>query len=544
MRISQRRRDGRAGFTLVELMVAAALSVFIMIILTEAFAAGLGTFSKLKTIGDMQENLRATANVLKRDLAMPHFDDTAASYDGEYLSQQRLDWNPDIDGATLPEWQPPAKGFFSIYQLSPLLGTPATASEAFRQAALNDPTIGYVYEGIDGDGFPTNIARNHALHFTVKLKGEKREDLFSTLLAAPGGAPALGNRGAMPGSVTPPAKGALQAFTDLTPQGYRGVQGTEARVLMSKWAEVLYFLQPTGELSGGEVPVPTYTLRRRQKLLVDQTTGLNPPNPFPAGDEANMGLPPTGTPPPGVPFGLTQEISWSRHTDGTVRPNTPELITNPANRMSAAVVAGANLPISAAPIGSPGGPILQPLGDWPGTGVYTRGESKVGDDIVCENVISFEVKAMWDSYRWGTAPELKVREAGAFQLSGAPNPDFPFDDLPGQREGAVSNVNPDGGRNTAFNVVDFPVPPYPANPAPLALRRGVRVFDTWCKHPSDPPAVPSYVDWNPYRTSPSPEPDSRFTLPLRIRIKALQIRIRIWDLKQQQTRQVTIVQDM
>ena len=48
----------RAGFTLIELMVAMALTVFIMVILSQAFILSLDTFSGMKGIGDMQQIFR------------------------------------------------------------------------------------------------------------------------------------------------------------------------------------------------------------------------------------------------------------------------------------------------------------------------------------------------------------------------------------------------------------------------------------------------------------------------------------------------------
>lgn len=47
------------GFTLIELMVAMALTLFIMTILSQAFTLAIDTFSALKGIGDMQVNLGA-----------------------------------------------------------------------------------------------------------------------------------------------------------------------------------------------------------------------------------------------------------------------------------------------------------------------------------------------------------------------------------------------------------------------------------------------------------------------------------------------------
>ena len=49
----------RSAFTIVELLVALALIMFIMAILSEAFVAGLTTFRNLKAVADMAERLRS-----------------------------------------------------------------------------------------------------------------------------------------------------------------------------------------------------------------------------------------------------------------------------------------------------------------------------------------------------------------------------------------------------------------------------------------------------------------------------------------------------
>lgn len=56
----------RTGFTLVELMVAMALTIFIMLILTQAFVIAIDTFTTLKAIGDTQEILRSGADAVQR----------------------------------------------------------------------------------------------------------------------------------------------------------------------------------------------------------------------------------------------------------------------------------------------------------------------------------------------------------------------------------------------------------------------------------------------------------------------------------------------
>ena len=56
MRIAKHRTHrSRKGFTLVELLVAAALSILIMFVIATAFQTGLQTLSTFKSLGDMAE---------------------------------------------------------------------------------------------------------------------------------------------------------------------------------------------------------------------------------------------------------------------------------------------------------------------------------------------------------------------------------------------------------------------------------------------------------------------------------------------------------
>src|SRR2546430_16733350 len=89
----------RSGFTIVELMVAMALIMFIMAILSEAFVAGLKSFRDLKATADQAERLRAVSTILRHELGSDHFD-----------GRRRLS-SPDF-------WSngPPKEGFFRVYQ--------------------------------------------------------------------------------------------------------------------------------------------------------------------------------------------------------------------------------------------------------------------------------------------------------------------------------------------------------------------------------------------------------------------------------------------
>src|SRR5258707_306991 len=77
----------RRGFTLVEMLVSMALILFLLAILTEAFSAGMEAFRQLKAIGDMQDRLRSTASILRRDLAADHFEGSRRLSDPAFWTQ-------------------------------------------------------------------------------------------------------------------------------------------------------------------------------------------------------------------------------------------------------------------------------------------------------------------------------------------------------------------------------------------------------------------------------------------------------------------------
>src|SRR5580765_3805274 len=82
-----KQRNKRHAFTLVEMLVATALVMFIMLILSEAFVAGLEAFRTLKGIGDMEERLRAAALILRTDLQADHFESGVRLSDAAFWRQ-------------------------------------------------------------------------------------------------------------------------------------------------------------------------------------------------------------------------------------------------------------------------------------------------------------------------------------------------------------------------------------------------------------------------------------------------------------------------
>ncbi|HEY2975737.1 MAG TPA: prepilin-type N-terminal cleavage/methylation domain-containing protein [Pyrinomonadaceae bacterium] len=62
--------SSQGGFTVIELLVAMALIVFIMTSLSRAFSEGARTFRQLKAIGDLDERLTDDCSALAEDIAV------------------------------------------------------------------------------------------------------------------------------------------------------------------------------------------------------------------------------------------------------------------------------------------------------------------------------------------------------------------------------------------------------------------------------------------------------------------------------------------
>jgi len=216
----------RQGFTLVELLVAMALIVLIMSVISQAFVEGLESFRQLKGLGDLQERLRTAVVPLREDLIARH-----------------------LNGATGP---------VRLSELGPPPLKPAPTEGFFRIEQGNAPLL----EGFDSDLVPSYSATSHALLFTVFTgagPSSRRTDWLSTPL--------------LPG-ITPAAQTELA-----TQQGPVNFQ--DPAICLSPWMEVAWFLAPmldpaTGQqvlAAGGTTPL--YTLHRRVRLLVVKNTAIN-----------------------------------------------------------------------------------------------------------------------------------------------------------------------------------------------------------------------------------------------------------------------------
>ncbi len=384
MRRSSRPRPTRGGFTIVELLVAAAVSILLMVIVTEAFKRGLDMFRQLKAAGDMNERLRTTARSLRDDLASFHFEDGTIS-DRQYLSAIDFRRSANLN-------LPPLDGFFRIIQQIEPLNPPDPTNNPGGEPCI--------FEGTDTDGVLYTRATRQALHFTVF----RRET--SPTVKAPAD-PAFLFRVLEPqGGVAHPDANFPRGYID--PPAFR-----EPGIFASRWAEVAYFLIPNGRSANG---TPLFNLHRRVKLLLPRGGGF-------------AGIPSGPVPVAGAPYQENPEISARTQISPPLGRfyNRVSDVTQPRFRMGMRPAADdANDPNCAGLFASP-------------TSNYPRLQDDLGlldprsgDDILMPDVISFEIKPTWDA----DAPAIQPRRIysipglGVGPGSPYPNSDYPFDYLP------------------------------------------------------------------------------------------------------------------
>ncbi len=190
----------RKAFTIVELLVAMALIVLIMSVLSTAFSAGIKSFRDLKALGDLQERLRTAAVNLRSDLVFDHFET------GRKLS----------DRSNNPLFTRPSKGFFRIQVTQP-------------------PVV----EGNEPGGELSRTQTAAVLHFTIKT----RENVTRPEQYLHCEVPINSNL-------------ETEGEPDL-----RRLPGSG--VMSSHWAEVAYFLVPNGQFAGTNVPLYNLHRRQR-----------------------------------------------------------------------------------------------------------------------------------------------------------------------------------------------------------------------------------------------------------------------------------------
>jgi hypothetical protein len=319
-------------------MVAMALVIFIMLLMTQAFVAGIEAFRQLKSLGDMDENLRTAGTLMKNDIGGFHFEGIRRISDSNF-------W---IQG-------PPAQGYVHLAQNTGLpVATPPAA-----------PLPPYFGEGFDGDGLESFYATDHSIACTVKYANDNNPQSFfvanisaeTNVYANPWYAinpsAAIGQY-----QIPNPSVGANPTFLNYT----------------SQWAEVVYFLKPQpapppaqdmtqGDAAVGVSPMPLFTLCRRQRLAVTPVIGGASASSVPTSVYSTL---------QGSAYA---EISWV--ADGTASPpvmhfNTPTDLTVPSNRFNGSVYPYPTLPEQA------------------GWGTATQ-----GNDVILSDVVSFHFQVFY-----------------------------------------------------------------------------------------------------------------------------------------------------
>ncbi len=417
----------RHGFTLVEMMVAMALVIFIMVILSEAFVTGLESFRLLKAQGDMQERLRSVAVLLRRDLAADHF--AGSNFNGNggpRLSDQRM--------GTFQSWQPPDQGFFRI-----------------RQGAhkVEDSDAG-------GDNLPSKRATDDILHFTIIVKGDRRENFLS---------------GAFPPNLPQAPLVSSKGPPDFQEDG----------TYKSQWAEVAYYLKPApGNPTANGTPL--FALYRRQVVIpakkdADDLNGQVNHSP--------SKLPPD--PPAQLPAGQGHDEYYYELGCKSDYINPPYLhFTDPSDLTIPERRFAMNFNPNTGGIPLPNG--------YPTLRDQLNNAASHGDDLLLTDVVSFETKLIGKA---GSSFVLHTLWDSFFTHK---NPQF---------------------------------------------LNQVRVFDTWSKITTGPYDYGNgkwKQGWvgvgGPTNATIPSRPPENWT------ISGLQITIRVWDARTQQTRQITITQDV
>ena len=280
----------RSGFTLVEVLVAMALILFIITILGAAFSAATQTVSDLKSAGDLAERLRGAATVIHRDLEANQLKNAG----GAVLPLPKL-WNTSLQ----PSPPPPDQGFLRIFE----------GSAASR-------------EGVDVNNQPSFYQTTACLAYTITLSGTRRSDFLSAFVP---GTPLTYTADPVLG---PPD----QRYED-TPNT------TNPSVYNAQSAEVALFLVPSGDTTdsaGTPGPMPLFSLYRRQFLTV------------PVGWTAAAGAPAAGS---ASQYLEVSTVPSAGEGVGTPTFNSLHDLTMPINRfwMNRGCPAGVSQPALSAP---------------------------------------------------------------------------------------------------------------------------------------------------------------------------------------------------
>jgi type II secretory pathway pseudopilin PulG len=342
------KRNLRNAFTLVELMVAMALIILMLSIMSQAFVIATGTMQGLKEVADMQEKIRPAITLLQRDLGANHFEGSKKLSDPEF-------WDNG----------PPKEGYFMLWQ-----------DQAFEPLIAPEPA-GYE-SSFNSVSFSRSAAfANHMLAFTVKLPGKSPDDFFESSL------------GASFGNIFFNGAGTPIGMIDSNIRRFE----SNPNLIHSDWAEVAYFLgphtnplvtmnnsivTPDGYTDGKTGPaLPYFNLYRQQRMVL------------PSHNIAGVTLP-----------GILQNSQIS-YEMGTPSYNKPSDLTVPWKRSMGNRTNISNTPLVGGVLTANhylGKPNSIPTPAMKLLPLFTEyiGNNTINSDIIATNVISFDVKLLTD----------------------------------------------------------------------------------------------------------------------------------------------------
>jgi prepilin-type N-terminal cleavage/methylation domain-containing protein len=483
-RVGAKRRQ---GFTLVEMLVALALTLFIMSILSEAFFAGTKVFRDFKAIGDMTRRLRTASRLLLNDLAAPHCLDS-----GNATNPSNIRYLNDVNfWSTTPTPKgPPAEGFFR-----------------FGQSGADGN------EGSDLSGVPsyTNAGQSW-LHFTVVGQGQSPQAFYRSY--PPTGSLLLNDSSyaLLPTIVNQNGDSRYQDYAS------GGTGAATYTTFNSPWAEVAWFMQPATQAPTNINGVTSlFTLYRRQRVAWPLGSSPSPPSITTTTDS--------------TPDDVSCETDNATPT-AHYHFNTPNDLTMPPLRFGMLSYTGATTaglptgpPLPVAPTDAAySGQFLNPLTGSTGYPAFPSGYSKFSEDIVLTDVISFDVRVL-------------IPGATDFTdlFTTTPTPST----IPNLASYATYlNAGKYYPQNPAYLFVPAAGS---ATLSGLTTPTGTLVFDTWSQGIGGTGMTYyNYTVWN--ETTAGTGTGSYAYAPLQVPILAIKVSIRIWDSKSETARQVSIIQ--
>lgn len=222
-RTAKRRRRSTA-FTLVEMMVAVALSIFMLTLFTQLFLGASNAITESRGITEIDQRMRGTFTTIRDDLSHIYLADAQ----GRELKPSEL-FAP-VGTPSIPD-----QGYLLIEENSPSSVYPDASGGYGTSAFSGKPNLGLGFrQGIDQNRLSVEVDVNDVMAFTVQRPGREPSDFYW------GRVPQASVSDSTPASSSSPLD--TWAFA---PPASNDVQG-DGR-LASAIAEVVYFLRPNNQ---------------------------------------------------------------------------------------------------------------------------------------------------------------------------------------------------------------------------------------------------------------------------------------------------------